>query len=117
MDFNAAIVAHKKWKDKLWESVQSDTPLDPLVVAKDTGCPLGQWIQTAGKECGTLIEYQTLREKHSRFHLAAADTVRQIHGLPKEQAGAVLHGKTPFSAASAACVNAIAALRDKLNAA
>jgi methyl-accepting chemotaxis protein len=114
MDFNSAILSHKRWKERIRQTIESGEVLDAGVIAKDDACELGKWIQTAPAAQRSLQEYQVVREKHARFHQVAADTVRRIPGLPKAEAEALLVGTTAYGMASAACVTAIAALRDKL---
>ena len=114
MDFNAAILAHKKWKDRIRHSIESGEQLDAAVIAKDDQCDLGRWIQAAGSEERALAEFGEVKAKHARFHEVAAETVRQTRGMSKAQADAVLVGPTAYGIASAACVSAITALRDKI---
>ena len=114
MDFNSAILAHKKWKERIRQSVDTGEKLDAAVIAKDDQCDLGRWIQAAAAEQRDLAEYQAVRTKHAHFHEVAALTVRQVAGMPKAEAEALLVGTTAYGLASAACVSAIAALRDRL---
>jgi hypothetical protein len=114
MDFNTAILAHKKWKDRIRHSIESGEQLDAIVIARDDQCDLGRWIQSAGSAERALAEFTEVKAKHARFHEVASETVRKIQGMPRDQAEALLVGPTAYGIASAACVSAITALRDKI---
>lgn len=117
LDFDAAIAAHRRWKDRIRESIVTRNRLDPAAVARDDQCELGHWIHAKSRELGATPEFQFLKEHHTKFHLAAADTVRDAATLPEAQALALLGPGTPYHLQSAACVAAIAALGKKYGAA
>ena len=113
MDFDAAIIAHKRWKDRLKKSALGGEPLDVATLGRDDACDLGRYIQAAPAAEQALPEFKALREKHSQFHKVAAGTVRTIAGKGPDDVETLLGGVSLFGQASAACVSAIAALRDR----
>ncbi len=114
LDFDAMITAHRKWKDRIRESIVTGTTIDWQTVAPDDRCDLGKWIRAHQAVLGANPEFQFLMEQHRRFHLVAADTIKAAAGLPQDKALAMLEIGTPYNTASAACVSAIVALRRKV---
>ncbi|MEZ4456134.1 MAG: CZB domain-containing protein [Gemmatimonadales bacterium] len=113
MDFNAAILAHMKWKDRIRDSVNGGQAIDTAVVAKDDQCDLGRWLVSANAADKGLPEYSDLKQKHAHFHRTAADTINQLRAKPAE-AGSLLGNTSPYGEASSACVLAISKLRDRV---
>lgn len=113
MDFDAAIIAHKRWKDRLKKSAAGGEQLDVATLGRDDACDLGKYIQAAPAAEQALPEFKVLREKHAQFHKVAAGTVRSIAGKDAAEVDTLLGGVSLFGQASAACVSAIAALRDR----
>lgn len=114
MNFNDALVAHTNWKNRIKHSINSGEQLDATSVAKDNACELGQWIHGEGTKFTSLPEFQAVKAKHMEFHQTAAETIRQASDLPKDQALALVGFGSAYSTASAGCVNAIAALKAKV---
>ena len=116
LDFDAVIVAHRKWKDRIRDGILNNSLVDWRTVEPDDRCDLGKWIQAQQGALGTNPEFQFLRDQHRRFHLTAAETIKAAAGLTQDKALALLELGTPYNTASAACVSAIVALRNKVRA-
>ncbi len=114
MDFDAAIVAHTKWKDRIRKSLAGGERLDPTVVGRDNQCDLGKWIESAGASERSLPEFGKLKELHTRFHKVAAETITRAAGLSKEEGEKLVQGASPYVVASAECIRAISALRERV---
>jgi hypothetical protein len=113
MDFNAAIVAHKKWKDRIRHSHDSGEKLDVTTLGRDDQCELGRWLRTVPTDVRSLAEFRAVTAAHTEFHRIAAETVRRLEGASKVEAETMLGWSGPFGKASSACVSALTALRDK----
>ncbi len=78
MDFEQAILAHRRWKDKLNnDSTHRDGSLSAATIEQDNQRELGKWIYEEARKHSRLPEYEALRSAHARFHKAAADVVRK----------------------------------------
>ena len=112
MDFDQALAAHAKWKEKLGDYlVKRDGSLKAAEIGMDTRCPLGKWIHGEGSKYVKLAEYSTLRIEHARFHKAAAEVVRHAVSGKPVSADIILGPKSEFAKASSAVVVAIAAMK------
>jgi hypothetical protein len=117
MNFEQAILAHRKWKDRLnGYLAKPDRSLLATEVAADNKCELGKWISGDGAKHASLQEFQMLRSEHARFHRAAADVIRKADAGQSVSGETALGGKSEFSAASIAVVKAIVELRKKVEA-
>jgi methyl-accepting chemotaxis protein len=82
LDFDGAIAAHSKWKQRLLDFVAGGgEQLDPAVVGRDDQCALGCWIHGDGRALRGNTQYTDLKAEHAGFHRCAADVIRtQIAG-------------------------------------
>src|SRR5208283_2852826 len=113
MDFDQAIVAHAKRKEKLGDCLaKRGCSLKPAEIGMDTRCPLGQWIHGEASHYVKLPEYSTLRLEHARFHKAAAEFVRRAHSGESASAGMELGSQSEFGKASSAVIKAIMAMKN-----
>jgi methyl-accepting chemotaxis protein len=77
LDFDGAITAHGKWKQRLLDFVAGGgEQLDPMVVGRDDQCALGCWIHGDGRALRGNAEYTDLKSEHAGFHRCAADVIR-----------------------------------------
>lgn len=113
MDFSAVVLAHVNWKKRFAAHLVGGEKLNATAVERDDLCELGKWIHSH-PQLGHMPEYQKLKEKHAHFHRAAADAVRKSSGMPIEQARQLVEPGGDYALASAACVTAITAVREKL---
>jgi hypothetical protein len=115
MNFDQAISAHVRWKGKLKEYLaKPNGSLSPAAVALDNKCDLGKWIAEEGAKHANLAEFQAVRSEHARFHKIAADIVHRADSGQKLTEEVVLGSKSEFAGASARVVNAIVALKGKV---
>jgi Chemoreceptor zinc-binding domain len=93
MDWMQIINAHVIWKQRLLACIEGtrEERLDPEVVSRDDQCALGRWIYGEGKRYDVLPEYEVVRERHPRFHIAASEVVRMRSG-DQGKASELLHG-------------------------
>lgn len=95
LDMRHAIDVHVTWLKRLEHYLAGEgESLDPLEVARDDRCMLGNWIYTRAAEgMGQLDEFKHLRQHHVTFHECAAAIVREqqlghgvtAHGLLKRR--------------------------------
>lgn len=77
LDFDGAIAAHGKWKQRLLDYVAGGGErLDPAVVGRDDQCALGCWIHGDGRALRGNAGYTELKAEHAGFHRCAADVIR-----------------------------------------
>jgi methyl-accepting chemotaxis protein len=77
LDFDGAIAAHGKWKQRLLDYVAGGgEQLDPVVVGRDDQCALGCWIHGDGRALRGNAQYTELKTEHAGFHRCAADVIR-----------------------------------------
>lgn len=113
MDFSAAVLAHVNWKWRFLAHVEGHKKLDPAVVERDDACELGKWI-LKNQHLSHLAEYGSLKQWHSEFHRVAGAALRCSAGLPVEKAKLLVESSDEYKQASARCVNAITAIRDRV---
>ncbi|MGE0440344.1 MAG: CZB domain-containing protein [Gemmatimonadales bacterium] len=114
LDFDAVIASHRLWKDRIRESLASGAPLDWRSIEPDDQCDLGRWIAARASDLHELPEFNFLREQHARFHRVAAGTIRSAAAGPRQRLDSLFQPGSQYNAASAACVAAIVALRNRL---
>ncbi len=81
LDFNEALNAHMRWKQRLLDMLQSpdQANLDPNEVARDDCCTLGRWLSAEGKsKYGRGAQFTELLLAHRGFHTSAAQVVHKI---------------------------------------
>jgi hypothetical protein len=96
IDLTEAVEAHMKWKHRLQDYVEgkSSEQLDPLVVARDDQCKLGQWIHgPALHHFHDDKSFEELRKDHAQFHFAAANVVKDIQENKRAEAEKILSGE------------------------
>ncbi len=77
LDFDGAIAAHGKWKQRLLDYVAGGgEQLDPVIVGRDDQCALGCWIHGDGRALRGHTNYTELKGEHAGFHRCAADVIR-----------------------------------------
>lgn len=78
LDFTAAIMAHRKWRERLEAHIagKSDETLDAKAVCRDDLCALGKWLHGPNAVfLSNLPSYPELKETHARFHLSAGEII------------------------------------------
>jgi methyl-accepting chemotaxis protein len=102
INFDEAIAIHAQWKARLQGIIKGTSPenLDPMVVAQDDRCALGQWIHGDAMQFSRHPEYQNLRREHAQFHVCAAEVLRLARSGQKEMAVMALSNEGEFIRAS-----------------
>ncbi len=114
MDFDAAIVAHSQWKQKLKAYIaKPDGSLRAVDAHADNKCVLGQWIYGEGKKYESLPEFGILKEEHRHFHKAVADIIRRADAHEDVSKDLSIGQMSDFNLASTKVINAIASMRTK----
>ena len=110
LDFDGAIMAHGKWKQRLLDFVDGDGEnLDPAIVGRDDQCALGCWIHGDGRALQGQAKYSHLKIEHAGFHRCAADVIRAQLDGDTEQARTQINGE--FSKRSQRVIGLIEELR------
>lgn len=114
--FEEAIQAHLKWRGRLRNYVtgKSSESLKSQDVCKDNNCALGKWIHGPGSENKHLKSYQSLKENHAQFHIAAGDVVAAIERNNSQRAHALLGENSVFERQTQATIDAISKLQNDL---
>lgn len=112
---NAASV-HLAWLNRLELAILLELSIlndghemNPENIARDDRCDLGKWIHGAGKKYSGVPAFETLRQKHSEFHLVAARVATKVLLEDKPSAQKFLNGE--LQRRSLDTVNAIRALK------
>ncbi|MBL8229340.1 MAG: CZB domain-containing protein [Bryobacterales bacterium] len=114
MDINQAIMAHMNWKQKFRSHLDGKEKLDAATVKRSDACELGKWLAGEGAAHAKLPEFAAVREKHADFHRTAGSVLVSAEKLSKDESLKLIEWSSEFGKATNACVNALAALRDKL---
>ncbi|MDD2740826.1 MAG: methyl-accepting chemotaxis protein [Rhodocyclaceae bacterium] len=94
LDFDGAISAHGKWKQRLLDYVEGGgEQLDPVVVGRDDQCALGCWIHGDGRALRRNAQYADLKGEHAGFHRCAADVIRTCLAGDRESATTQINGE------------------------
>ena len=116
MDFDEIIGIHSKWKRKLRQTLaKHDHSLRPSDILTDHKCVLGQWIYSEGTRHSALPEYTKLKYEHAHVHTVAAELVTRANLGESIDAELEPCCNSGFSAASAAIVMALMALKKRLS--
>jgi methyl-accepting chemotaxis protein len=116
MDFDEVIGIHSKWKRKLRQTLaKHDHSLRPSDISLDHKCVLGTWIYAEGTRHCALPEYTKLKFVHAHFHTVAAELVKRANSGEAIDAELEPCSSSGFSAASAAIVMALMALKKRLS--
>jgi methyl-accepting chemotaxis protein len=110
LDFDGAISAHGKWKQRLLDYVAGGgEQLDPVVVGRDDQCALGCWIHGDGRALRGNAQYTELKGEHAGFHRCAADVIRTQLAGNSDGARAQISGE--FSNRSARVIGLLESMR------
>jgi hypothetical protein len=110
LDFDGAIAAHGKWKQRLLDYLDGGNErLDPAVVGRDDQCALGGWIHGDGRVLHGQAKYTDLKAEHAGFHQCAAAIIRAQLAGNSGAARAQVEGE--FSSRSRRVVSLLESLR------
>lgn len=95
LDFQAAVAAHQKWKNRLQACIDGcgEETIDPRVVCQDNQCVLGKWINGPGGVtfAGSVI-FSQLKIEHAQFHVIASNVLLAVYGGRADEAKVMLDG-------------------------
>ena len=115
MDFDGAVIAHSRWKMKLKSYLSKpDHSLDPLEVAADNKCELGQWLHGEGRRYSNLPEYAKLVSDHARLHKAAAVIVEKANNGQSVAEETAVGANSEFTNASTDIVLSLKAMKERV---
>ena len=113
MTLDEAFLAHRRWKLRLKQAIETGDKLDINRIQRDDSCSLGAWLHAEGAaRYGHLPQFAALLEKHREFHAVAADVVAAIDGKQFELGKSLQAEGSPFALASLEVSIAIQALRE-----
>jgi len=90
-----AISAHGIWKRWLRSAIDKEKiDVDPVEVAKDNGCPFGEWLYGTTIPATTRAgaDYAAVRKLHADYHRCAAKVLECVAHGQKAQADALMTG-------------------------
>ena len=94
LDFEGAIDAHGKWKQRLIDYVAGGGErLDPNIVGRDDQCALGCWIHSDGKKLGNNSQFSDLKHEHAEFHQSAGKVIRSYQSGDSAKARMLIDGE------------------------
>ena len=94
LDFDGAISAHGKWKQRLVDYISGGgEQLDPNIVGRDDQCALGCWIHSDGKKLGNDSHFPDLKHEHAEFHRSAGKVIRSYQSGSLAQARELIDGE------------------------
>jgi Chemoreceptor zinc-binding domain len=109
-----AIAVHKKWKVAFTEFMQGKVDFDPVQVARNDRCLLGQWRESDGREQLLPGDYMTIHTLHTAFHQVAAQVVDLTHRGERAEAWALTADGGLFAQRSASLIAHLTAVQNKL---
>lgn len=117
MNFDEAIKVHTYWKVTLRWMINGHRAVDADEKSDAHRCELGNWIDQVGAEFGSLPEFQMLKHEHAEFHRVAGEVISKVQQGLVAEADVMLSTEGSFTAASARTIDAIRALKARVEAA
>ena len=111
IDVDAIIDAHRQWKVKLRDAIESGDKVDVATLSRDDCCALGKWIYADGQRLRDRVSFVTLIDKHARFHQVAGQVGQLINEKRFAQAEDALAPNTPFASATSDVVKVLSAAK------
>lgn len=111
IDIDGIIDAHRLWKVKLRDAIETAAHVDVKTLCRDDCCALGKWIYSDGQRLRDRQSFTTLVENHARFHRVAGQVGELINRGRYDQAEDALSHGTAFSAATTEVVLALSAIK------
>jgi Chemoreceptor zinc-binding domain len=111
LDFDAAIIAHMRWKIRLLQCIEGHgEELSSTVVARHDACEVGKWLAGEGAQYSTHASHGEAKKAHAAFHDCAAAVVRKLEAGDRPAAARLLEG-SGFADASSDTILAITKLK------
>lgn len=101
IDIDNIIDAHRQWKVKLRDAIESHAAVDVATLCRDDCCALGKWIYGDGQRLASRPSFSQLVDKHKRFHQVAGQVGELVNRRSYREATDALAPGTPFSNATA----------------
>jgi purine-binding chemotaxis protein CheW len=110
---NDALTAHRKWRARLKQAVESGTSeFRPGVVKLDNQCDFGKWLYyRITPEDQQSPHYQSIKQLHARFHLEAAKILEAALQGRKHEAERAFSSAGEFAQTSAALISELTVWR------
>ena len=116
MNFDEAIQAHLRWRNKLTRYLATpDGSQVPAVLGRDDECIVGRWINGEGAKHAGLTEYVRLKQVHADFHRCAADIVGRANAAEPITREIAFGATSPYAKASNETIVALIALRTRVS--
>jgi methyl-accepting chemotaxis protein len=100
IDVDSIIDAHRQWKVKLRDAIESRSRVDTATLSRDDCCALGKWIYGDGQRLGARTSFAELVSQHKRFHGVAGQVGELINRRSYREAEEALAPGTAFSQAT-----------------
>lgn len=100
VDVDGVIDAHRQWKVKLRDAIESHAKVDAATLSRDDCCVLGKWIYGDGQRLASRPNFSELVARHKHFHQVAGQVGELINRRAYREATEALAPGTPFSNAT-----------------
>ncbi len=107
VDVDAVIDAHRQWKVKLRDAIESRQKVDTGTLSRDDCCVLGKWIYGDGQRLSGRQTFTELVASHRHFHAVAGEVGELVNRHQYRQAEDALAPGTRFSEATSQVVLAL----------
>ncbi|MBT9550987.1 MAG: CZB domain-containing protein [Hydrogenophaga sp.] len=111
VDVDVFIDAHRQWKVKLRDAIESRDKVDVAALSRDDCCALGKWIYGDGQRLSARSGFVDLIERHKHFHRVAGGVAEMVNQRHYRQAEDALAPGTPFSQATSEVVLALSSAK------
>ena len=111
LDIDTMFEAHRQWKVKLRDAIDSEEAVDTDKLSRDDCCALGQWLYGPGQRWSHGPRFEELLTRHKHFHQLAGQVGTQINRKDFAQASAALGVGTPFSRATREVLQVLSAVK------
>lgn len=111
IDIDSIIDAHRQWKVRLRESIDSGEKVDVATLSRDDCCVLGKWIYGDGQRLRARESFVALVNKHAHFHQVAGQVGQLINDARYTQAEDALAPNSPFAGATKDVVMVLSAAK------
>lgn len=115
-EINAAILAHGKWKARLFEAIESGkSDFTPEKVKPDNLCDFGKWFYTLKGGDATSSHYKEVMELHARFHQIASTVLELALAGKKDEARKAIDISSEYSDISSRLTLTLGMWRNELS--
>ena len=104
IDVDSIIDAHRMWKVKLRDAIESRLSVDTATLSRDDCCSLGKWIYGDGQRLAGRQSFADLIGRHKDFHTVAGQVGELINRRSYREAEDALAPGTRFSIATSEVV-------------